>query len=81
MTNVFVVVGIILIGGLGLGALFVHTSSSSRYVNHPTANIQRVDLPEDGLEVWHDGLRGVTCYSGTSLACLPDGWLKPDASR
>jgi hypothetical protein len=57
-------------------------SSPRSYVNRPTANIQRVDQPEDGLAVFHDALRGVTCYEGDGhLACVPDLWLKPDASR
>jgi hypothetical protein len=53
------------------------------YVNRSTANIQRVNGPEDHLMVFHDALRGVTCYQDgmRTLACVPDVWLKPDASR
>jgi hypothetical protein len=75
--------GMAVVGLIVIGVLCIRGGGGPHpYINRSTANIQRIDLPEDGLAVFHDGLRGVTCYEGDGhLACVPDLWLKADASR
>lgn len=65
-----------------LGAVAVAGISISLADSHPyrhfNANIERVDEETDGLEVYHDHARGVTCYrSGAGLSCVADLYLTP----
>lgn len=47
--------------------------------NHVLTSVERIDEDEDALRVYHDKVRGVTCYQTYSwpsaLACTPDVWL------
>lgn len=69
-----------------LVVLFIGASACDRAAyRHVTAAVERVDEPEDALEVYHDRVRGATCYAKHDgvevLSCIPDVWLTKDASR
>ena len=56
--------------------------TACEYANDPAANITRIDEPGDGLAVYHDAKRGVTCYCGAShISCVPDLWLKSETGK
>lgn len=65
--------------------LVVAPSCDRAAYRHVTAAVERVDEPEDALEVYHDRVRGATCYAKHDgvevLSCIPDVWLTKDASR
>ena len=47
--------------------------------NHVLTTVERVDEDADALRVYHDKVRGVTCYETygwpSALSCTPDIWL------
>lgn len=49
--------------------------------NHVLTSVERIDEDEDALRVYHDKVRGVTCYQTygmtNALSCVPDVWLSP----
>jgi len=59
---------------------FVEQLTSHPPYNHVLTSVERIDEDEDALRVFHDKVRGVTCYQTYgvvgALACVPDSWLK-----
>ena len=49
--------------------------------NHVLTTVERVDEDADALRVYHDKVRGATCYETygwpSQLSCVPDIWLTP----
>lgn len=57
---------------------YVFPQTIGHSYRHFNANVERVDEESDGLEVYHDHARGVTCYrSGDGLSCVADLYLNP----
>lgn len=68
----------------GFAWCFLYRPESRPY-QHLLTTVERVDEPEDALRVYHDRVRGVTCYAmlndDRGINCLADSWLKVEEHR
>lgn len=84
--NKWVVVCIVLSAAAALGMLNGLLLNNRPPYNHVLTTVERIDEDEDALRVFHDKVRGVTCYQTYgavgAMSCVPDMWLTPhhDAS-
>lgn len=77
-------VGVGIFVGLTMLGVICELSKRPPY-NHVLTTVERVDEDADALRVYHDKVRGATCYETygwpTALSCIPDIWLTPNASK
>lgn len=68
---------------VGLSFMFaaIIVSCNRPPYNHVLTTVERVDEDADALRVYHDKVRGATCYETygwpSQLSCIPDIWLTP----